>query len=116
MVTKAATTEMLNALRDEIDNQVSEIAVGTDGSDPTTNDTSLGTEVLSKAVSKTEKRDGEITHIVRILASEANGNDLAEAGDKDGSGNLEDRFAYAPLSKTNDIEVEIRTIKTVRNA
>jgi hypothetical protein len=115
MVTSATTTEMLNLLRDTIDGELSEIAVGTGSSDPSKSDTSLENEVFREAIEETKITPQEVMHTIRILASEANGYDLSEAGDYDGVGGMEARYAFADLSKTSDIEVEIRTTKRVRN-
>lgn len=115
MVTSASTSELLNTLRDSIGSEVTDIAVGTGTGNPTKNDTSLESEVISKAVSDTVKTDQEVTHVMRLLSGEANGNDITEAGDKDSAGNLDARWVFSAISKTSDIEVEIRTTKRVSN-
>jgi len=115
MVVKAATTELLNKLRDTIDSEVTQIAVGTGTTDPTKNDTSLQTLVLKKAVSGSTTTSQEVEHEMRLGTSEANGNDLAEAGDLDAADNLEARWTHSPISKTNSIEVIYRTKKTTQN-
>lgn len=115
MATSAATTELLNKLRDTVDGEVTAIAVGTDDTAPTKNDTDLGNEVLKKTLKDTIISGQSVTHVIRILASEANGNDLAEAEDVDSSDNSEVRYTFSDLPKTSDIEVEIRTKKTLKN-
>jgi len=115
MVSTATTTELQNKLRDDIDSEVTQVAVGTGMTDPTKNDTSLEIQVAKKAVGSSVTGAGEVTHITTLLASEANGNDLTEAGDLDVSDNLEARYVHAAISKTSDITVEYRLKKTVQN-
>jgi hypothetical protein len=105
-------------VRDFLTSEIAELAVGTGTTDPKSNDTSLESEVISKAASAQNGGDGEVTHSMRLATTEANGTgsqDLTELGSKDGAGDLEDRITFAPVTKTNDYEIEFRLTQTVVN-
>lgn len=116
MAQYAKTNLGRNAIRDFLAGEISHLAVGTGTTDPKTTDTSLEAEVIEKSATAEDGGNGEVTHKIRLLTTEANGNDLTELGAKDAAGgNLEDRVVFAKVTKTNDYEVEFRLKQRVIN-
>lgn len=115
MTTTALTDEGRNAIRDSLQANLDDMAVGTDGSDPSTTDTSLGNEVLRKAFkSEQDAGNGSAQFDMRVLSNEANGEALRELGLFAGS-SMYARIAYAEINKTSDFEVEYEVRATVNN-
>lgn len=113
---KTKTSSGLDSIRDFLASEIADIAVGTDGTSPSTTDTSLGNVVITKSVSNTKDGGvGEVTHVIRVKSGEANGEALRELGTKDSSGELEDRFTFSEINKTSDFEIEFRVKQKVRN-
>lgn len=101
----------LNGIRDHLQGEYAEIAVGTDGTAPVPTDTTLGAEVAREASTGSTGATGEVTHAMRLGTGDANGESLREAGNVDSLGALRDRITHAVVAKTSAFEVEYR-IKT----
>lgn len=112
---KTKTNTGKNSIRDFLAGEITDIAVGTDGTDPTVSDTSLGNQILEKGASAATGGDGEVTHTIRLGTTEGNGSDLREVGTKDSAGDLEDRITFAAVTKTSDFEVEFRLKQITEN-
>jgi hypothetical protein len=116
MTTKALTNDGRNAIRDFLQSDLDDMAVGTDGTDPSATDTALGNEVLRKAFkSEKDTGDGSGQYDMRVLSTEANGSALRELGLYTGGGALYARIAFAEINKTSDFEVEFEVTATVQN-
>jgi len=105
----------LNAIRDFIQSEVAEVAVGTGTTEPKATDESLENEVTRKSATASAGATGEVTHTIRLSTSEANDVDLSEVGTIAGDGDLTARETHSALSKDSTIEVEYRFTHTVRN-
>lgn len=117
MATKTLTNDGRNAIREFLQGELADMAVGTDGSEASTTDTALGNEVLRKAFkSVTDEGDGSAQFDMRVLSNEANGSSLRELGLFTGGGSMYSRIVYAEIPKTNDFEVEYEVTATVKNA
>lgn len=106
-------TQALNAF-----DSVSHIAFGTGTTTPTSSDTSLGTEVIRKAITTGTRDEVAGTYLFDAVLglSEGNGNTLAETGtfDADSAGNMSTRNLLTPtVIKTSDIELRQATQVTV---
>ena len=107
------TQVFLDEVREQIKQQISDdftfVAVGTDGTSPSSSDTTLGNEVLRKE--RQETTSGTDYRIVSmwINSVEANGNDLQEVGtfNQSSNGNMWTRNTFSSLSKTDTVEVWI---------
>ena len=115
MPTTVLTNGGRDAVRDALQSEIAELAVGTDATDPTVSDTALGIEVISKATTEGDDGTGVATFSIRLDTTEANGSDLAEIGAVDGSGTLLSRLVFAEIAKTSDFELEFVVRKTVQN-
>lgn len=116
MATKVLTNKGRNAIRDFLAAEVTELAVGTDGTDASKTETTLGNEVISKTVETAEDTGiGEERFTIRLSSAEANGYDLAELGAKNDGGTVLSRLVFAEIAKSSDFEVEFRLTKTVQN-
>ncbi|MFC7140923.1 hypothetical protein ACFQMA_13950 [Halosimplex aquaticum] len=109
------TNAGLNATRDFLQSEVTELAVGTGTTDPTKTDTALENEVIRKPVDGDDAGTGEVTFATRLTSSEANGADLAELGAVDGDGDLQARLTYSSIVKTSDFEIEFRLTERAMN-
>lgn len=86
------------------------MAVGTGTSFPQATETTLETELLRKTFStKTKGTTGKETLELTILTTEGNGSDLSEVGilNAASSGDLLNRIAFDPISKTSAFELKI---------
>jgi hypothetical protein len=115
MSSRAITTVGRNAIRDFLQSEVADIGIGTDGTDVSTTDTALGNEVLSKPSANQAVGDGREQFEIRLLASEANNNDLRELGLLTAADELYFRLVFAEIPKTSDFEVEFEVTANVRN-
>jgi hypothetical protein len=100
-----------NALRDKAQSDIDEAAIGTDGSSESITDTSIGSEVLSKAegsgLTESDDGDGGSLWEFTVTLSEANGNDLKEVVLRSsGTATLWIRITHATISKQNDFELD----------
>jgi len=109
------TNAGLNALRDFVQSDVAELAVGTGTTDATKTDTALENEVLRESVSGSDGDTGEVLFAARLSSSEANGAELAEIGTFDGDGALQARLTHSSVAKTSDFEIEYRLTETAVN-
>lgn len=112
----AVTNPGLNALRERIQADVAELAVGTGTSEPKKTDSALESEVIRKSVTGTDDGTGETTFVIRLTTSEANGNDLTEVGTFESDDTLQARITHAAIQKTSDFEVEYRLTEKAVNA
>ena len=115
MASKAITNVGRNAIRDFLQGEIGTVAVGTDGSDVSTTDDTLGNEVLSKASANQDVGDGSEQFEIRLLTSEANNLDLRELGLLTPADELYFRLVFAEIPKTSDFEVEFEVTATVQN-
>ena len=101
--------DLINQLKQRVIDNFNYIALGTDGTNPTENDTSLGNEIFRKQ--RQEYTEGLDYVIVTawIASTEANGHTIREFGwfDIDTNGNLFAREIIGDLEKTSDIEILI---------
>lgn len=101
-----------NALRDKAQSDIDEAAVGTDGTSESVNDTSIGTEVLSKTesgggLSESNDGDGGSLWEFTVSLSEANGNELKEVVLRaSGTATLWVRITHSGILKENDFELD----------
>lgn len=109
------TNAGLDAIREFIQSEITELAVGTGTSDPTKTDTALESEVIRKSVTGVDDGTGQVVFTIRLNTSEANGNDLTEIGTFDGGGDLQSRLTHSEIPKTSDFEVEYRFTEKVVN-
>jgi len=116
MVTSRKVNAGRNAIRDFLSGEVAALALGTGTTDPKVTDTSLEAEVIEKAATAEDGGKGEVTHTIRVLASEANGETLAELATKASDGTMEDRLVFAGTEKTNNFELEFRLTQTTKNS
>ena len=108
------TTLFLNQVRDDvktdIENEVTNAAIGTDSTPFATSDTALGAEVFDDTI---DEFDSSATDTVvasfRVLTTEGNTNTIREVGffdaDPDTTGNLVSRNVITAISKTTDIQL-----------
>jgi len=115
MVTKTVTNSGLNTVRDALASAGSDLVVGTDTTPPSVTDTTLGAQVVSKSTTTADVGTGKEEFSARLLTTDANGDDLAEVGLEDSSGDLLTRLVFAALSKTSDFELEIQITAEVSN-
>jgi len=94
-----------NGARDRLDIEMSNGAVGTGSVTQTS--TQLGNEVFRDAFDNSNKSQGQLNRQLIIGATEANGNQLSEAGaftDSTG-GDLLQAGNFTSTAKVNDIEI-----------
>lgn len=99
-----------NDLRDRMESEVNEAAVGTDGTSASETDTSIGNEVVSKSEGDDEldisnDGDGGSLYEFTVTLSEANGETLREVVLRSGTG-LWVRMTHAGVEKENDFELD----------
>lgn len=109
------TNNGLDAIRDFLSGDISNILIGTDATAPSKTDTALGNQVASKAATPDDGGVGEVTHEATLTTSENNGDTLREAGGENDAGELESHLVHSDLDKTSSIEVVYRLKHTVRN-
>lgn len=114
-VTKTKTNIGRNAIRDFLESDITQLAIGTGTSDPKTTDTALDSEVSSKSATGSTGADGEVSHEATWGTSEANGNDISELGTKDADDELQDRLTFNSVSKDNTFELKFRLTQTIEN-
>jgi hypothetical protein len=104
----------LDVHRDQITAALATVENGTGTTPETTSDTALQAHLISVPATTFERPTGEFVTRGRLTASEANGNHLSEVGLKTAS-TLVTRKTFAPLLKTNLIEVEFEILTRLRN-
>lgn len=113
--TKSLTNTGRNALRDALQADLDDMAIGTDGSEPSTTDTALGAKILEKAFDgEADDGPGALFTSMRVLSSEANGSTIRELGLKSGT-DLYARVVFAGIDKTQDFEIDFEVTATVKN-
>ena len=105
----------LDALRDFVQSEVAELAVGTGTTEPRKTDTDLEAEVFRQGVVDAAGDTGEVTFTIRLSTADANGEALAELGAFDGGGDLQARLTHSSITKTSDFEIEYRLTETAVN-
>ena len=115
------TTEMkdrlLSDIKTDLQNSFLYGAIGTDNTAATEADTALGTEVFRDSTDDYDlSASDKFVASLRVLTTEANGNDIVEAGfdvDASASGNLLTRNVINSITKNNskqlyfDVEITI---------
>ena len=107
-LTSLLKTRERDAVADDMETAFTHGAIGTDSTTPTAGDTALGGEVLRDAIdSFSNPGTGIVTASLRVTATEANGNSIAEYGWLSAAsvGSLWVRNAITPITKTSDIQV-----------
>jgi hypothetical protein len=104
----------LNTYRDQIQATIATVEIGTGTTPETTSDTALQAPLISVPASTFERPTGEFVTRGRLTASQANGEHLSEVGMKTAS-TLVTRKTFAPLLKTDLIEVEFEILTRLRN-
>jgi hypothetical protein len=92
------------------------VATGSDNTQPTTDDTQLGTEVLRQAIAGSSKTNNEVLLNCIFDSTQANGSSMKECGlfNDDTTGEMFIRFAHGTIDKDNTIEVEYEiTLKVI---
>ncbi len=113
----AVTNAGLDAIRERIQSDVAELAVGTGTSEPKKTDTTGDlSEVIRKSAATSDDGTGEAVFVVRLTTSEANGLDLTEVGAVESDDTLQARVTHAAIQKTSDFEVEYRLTERAVNA
>lgn len=104
----------LDAYRDQIQAAIETVEIGTGTTPETTSDTALQAHLISVPATTFERPTGEFVARGRLTAAQANGKHLAEVGLKTAS-TLVTRKTFAPLLKTDLIEVEFEILTRLRN-
>ena len=106
--------EGLNIIRDllggDLNEEPTDIAVGTDNTVVATTDTALGIEVFRNQITRRLDSAQQITFQLFISTSQANGNTLVEAGlirVKNQVDRMFSRIVFAPIVKTSSVSVTI---------
>ena len=101
----------LDLIRDWIGNfsvdQPSHMAIGTDNTAASATDTSLGSEVLRKALATSQQGNtGVVTVKMAVLSTEANGQSLKEVGvfNASSGGTMLNRIVHTQIDKTSSFE------------
>lgn len=116
VVTSLLKTEIRDVAAAEIVTEFTYGAVGTDNTTPTAGDTTLGTEIFRDTADSVDNPGtGIVTASLRVLATEANGNSIAEYGwlDAASAGNLWTRNVITAITKTSDIQLFLDTQITI---
>ncbi len=115
VITSLLKTELRDVAAAEIVTEFTHGAIGTDNTAPTTGDTTLGTEVFRDAIDASTNSGGIVTSSLRVLATEANGNAIAEYGWLDAAalGNLWTRNTITAINKTSDIQLYLDVQRTI---
>lgn len=89
---------------------IDSLAVGTDGTDPSTTDTSLGSKEVERSATLI-RRGADILVETTVFRSEPSGQpvDIKELGVKDDSNNLMLRATFSAVAKDNRIRLEPRS-------
>ena len=104
-ITNGMHAEIISEVKDSIETMFAYGAIGTGTAAFSTADTTLGTEVFRDAVDEVDTSVTEtIVVSLRVLTTEANGNDITEAGflDAASAGNLWTRNVISAITKTTD--------------
>jgi len=106
------TNSLKNRARDLLDADKSDGQVGTDGTAPTEDDTSLGAAVSgTDNVLTSSTGTKQLVLDYNLLSSEGNGNTLKEfATDFNSGATLGTRITFPSIVKTQSVEVQISTI------
>jgi len=110
VLTSSALNNITEDVQTAIGSDFDDGAIGTDGTNATTGDTSLGNEVLRKdrtTISDSQVSGGSGTTTVSqfISSTEANGNTIREFGIFTNAGDLQQRDTFQAIDKNNDIEL-----------
>lgn len=104
-----------NKIRDLLKTDIAEMAVGTDDTNPSQTDSSLGAEVFRDSITNEEDGTGRVAYVLRLGTGDANGETLQEAGVIDSDGDLNTRHTFADTPKQAGQEVEFRIIEQIQN-
>ena len=98
-------SEAKEAIMTLIDNEWNDGAVGTDGTEPDSTDTSLGNQVLQKAREDMTREGDTWTWSLFIASTEANENVLEEVGVFDTDDNMKVREVFDSIDKSSEFEI-----------
>ena len=100
-------TTIKTAVKTSVTTNGTHIAVGTDNTTPVVGDTTLGAEVIRKALQESTTGTSDVILSFFLNSTEANGSDLVEVGlfDASSSGNLLEREVYTSITKNSSTEV-----------
>lgn len=101
-------TQIRSDVKDDLDAIFTHGAVGTDDTTEASSDTSLGSEVFRDSIDDFDtSASDKIVASLRILTTEANGNDLKEGGwfNASSGGTMWTRNTLNTITKTTDIQV-----------
>lgn len=115
VLTNDLLTSLRSNIKDDIETDITHIAVGDDNTSPSSGQTDLVSETFRSAVDSTDKTSiiDEITSSMTILTTENNGNTIKEVGGFDDSsgGSMAFRNVLGTvINKTSDISVQIDTV------
>jgi hypothetical protein len=117
MIVNSGLNLMRSFLNGEAPDPPSHMAIGTGTISANGADTTLGTEVLRKAITKNlAATNGVIEYSINVLSTEANGNALSEVGVLNAalSGDLLLRKVHLPYSKTSAFGVKYTIRHTIQ--
>lgn len=96
-----------DVVQQDVNNQFTHGAIGTDGSSESSSDTGLGNELLRKARQEITEGLTSTTVSLFVASTEANGNDVQEVGffDSSSGGEMQSRDVLSePISKNDTKE------------
>lgn len=107
MITNTIGDNILTTIIDYIDDNTGYMAIGTDTTTPTADDTALGAEVVRNTRQESSVYNNTITVSGYFTSTQANGSDLSEVGVFNAAsvGTMTSRDTFVPFTKSNYIEV-----------
>lgn len=108
VLTSTLKTQIRSDIKDALEVLFTYGAIGTDNTTPTESDTALGTEVFRDAIDDFDKSAADkVVASLRVLPTEANGNDIKEGGwfNASSSGTMWTRNTLNTITKTSDIQI-----------
>lgn len=107
VITNTGQERLRDLIVGETGDEPTDMVYGTDTTNSTVGDSSLGNKVHEDAINSfVDRSTGKTDIIERIGSGEVNGNDIAEIGYENSSNELLARITIEPLSKTSDFALE----------
>jgi len=117
VVTQTALQEIAKWLVGDSATAPTHSAVGTDTTTPDDEDTTLGNELVRNANATATAGTDSATFSMILATTEANGNNLSEAGlfNAGTNGDMYVRFTHGDIVKTASVEVEYTIVLRITN-